>query len=331
MKITHVAMSANRLTLFTAVLLLIAGIATFLNLPSQEEPSVTVRDTLISVAYPGMPSEQVETLLAKPIEERLREIVGIKKIVSTVRPGSVLIQLTAYDNVKNLETLWLRVRAKVAEAGTGLPAGTLGPFLSDDFGRVAVASIAITAPGFSMSEMREPLRQMREQLYTVPGVERITLHGLQEDQVYVTFDRARLVEAGLTQGAVIQQLQTQNVVAPGGLVSASGMALTVATSGEVRSVYELRRFLVSAPGSASAREVPLSQIAQVQVMPADPPQTAAVYQGQSAVVLAVSMTRGRNISEFGNTLRAALEETSQLLPIGFPTARGDLPSRCGRP
>lgn len=45
MKITHVAMSANRLTLFTAVLLLIAGIATFLNLPSQEEPSVTVRDT----------------------------------------------------------------------------------------------------------------------------------------------------------------------------------------------------------------------------------------------------------------------------------------------
>lgn len=317
MKITHVAMSANRLTLFTAVLLLIAGIATFLNFPSQEEPSVTVRDVLISMAYPGMPSEQVETLLAKPIEERLREIVGIKKIVSTVRPGSVLIQLTAYDNVKNLETLWLRVRAKVAEAGTGLPAGTLGPFLNDDFGRMAVASIAITAPGFSMSEMREPLRRMREQLYTVPGVERVTLHGLQEDQVYVAFDRARLVEAGLTPAAVIQQLQAQNVVAPGGLVSSSGMALTVATSGEVGSVDELRRFLVSVPGSSSAREVPLSQIAQVQVMPADPPQTAAVYQGQSAVVLAVSMTRGRNISEFGNTLRAALEETSQLLPIGF--------------
>ncbi len=185
-----------------------------------------------------------------------------------------------------------------------------------------------------MSEMREPLRRMREQLYTVPGVERVTLHGLQEDQVYVAFDRARLVEAGLTPAAVIQQLQAQNVVAPGGLVSASGMALTVATSGEVGSVDELRRFLVSVPGSSSTREVPLSQIAQVQVMPADPPQTAAVYQGQSAVVLAVSMTRGRNISEFGNTLRAALEETSQLLPIGFQqhvvTFQADVVDRISR-
>ncbi|HHW4681112.1 MAG TPA: efflux RND transporter permease subunit, partial [Xylella taiwanensis] len=317
MNITRVALSANRLTLFTAVLLLLAGIVTFLDFPSQEEPSVTVRDALISVAYPGMPSEQVETLLAKPTEERLREIVGIKNIVTTVRPGRALIQLTAYDNVKNLETLWLRVRTKAAEASTALPAGTFGPFVDDDFGRVAVASIAVTAPGFSMSEMREPLRRMREQLYTVPGVERVNLYGLQEDQVYVAFDRARLVEAGLTPAAVIQQLHAQNVVAPGGLVSASGLALTVATSGEVRSVEELRRFLVSVPGTPRAHEVPLSQIAQVHVMPADPPQTAAVYQGQPAVVLAVSMARGRNISEFGNTLRAALEDTSQLLPMGF--------------
>ncbi|HHW4678576.1 MAG TPA: efflux RND transporter permease subunit [Xylella sp.] len=317
MNITRVALDANRLTLFTAVLLLLAGIFTFLDFPSQEEPPVTIRDALISLAYPGMPSEQVEALLAKPTEERLREIVGIKNIVTTVRPGSALIQLTAYDKVKNLEALWLRVRAKAAEASTALPVGTLGPFVNDDFGRVAVASIAITAPGFSMSEMREPIHRMREHLYTVPGVERVNLYGLQEDQVYVTFDRARLVEAKLTPTAVIQQLRTQNVVAPGGLVSASGLALTVTTSGEIRSVEELRRFLVSVPDSTGAHEVPLSQIADIRVMPADPPQTATVYQGQPAVVLAVSMSRGRNISEFGNTLRAALEETNQLLPIGF--------------
>ena len=317
MNITRSALGASRLTLFAAVMLLVGGIITFLGFPSQEEPTVTIREALVSVAHPGMPSEQAETLLAKPLEERLREIASLKKIVTTVRPGSVTIQVTAFDDVKDLQALWQRVRAKAAEAGQVLPAGSYGPFVDDDFGRVAVASIAVTAPGFSMSEMREPLREMRAQLYTLPGAERVTFYGLQEDRVYVAFDRARLVEANLTPTAVLQQLQAQNVVTPGGLVSASGLAMTVATSGEVKSAEELRRFLVSVPGPGGTREVPLGQLAQIAVLPADPPESAAVYNGQPAVVVAVSMAAGHNIGDFGERLRAKLQETERQLPAGF--------------
>jgi multidrug efflux pump len=317
MNLTRASLSSSRLTLFAALFILVAGIIAFLGFPSQEEPSVTVRDALVSMAFPGMPSEQVENLLARPTEERLREIAGLKKIVTTVRPGSAIIQLTAYDDVKDLGALWQRVRAKSVEAGAALPAGTLGPFVDDDFGRVSVASIAIVAPGFSMSEMRGPLRRMRAQLYTLPGVERVTMHGLQEERVYATFDRTRLLEAGLTPASVIEQLRAQNIVTPGGQVSASGLTMTVTTSGEVRTVDELRQFLVAVPGVAGAREVPLSQLAQIQLIPADPPESAAIYQGQAAVVVAISMAPGRNIAEFGRALRHKLDETAALLPTGF--------------
>lgn len=317
MNVTRSALSASRLTLFAALMLLVGGIVTFLGFPSQEEPTVTIRDALVMISHPGMPSEQVERLLAKPVEERLREIGSLKKIVTTVRPGSATIQLTAYDHVKDLPALWQRVRAKSAEAGQALPVGTFGPFVDDDFGRVAVASIAVTAPGYSMSEMREPLREMRAQLHTLSAVERVTFYGLQEDRVYVSFDRGRLVEAGLTPSAVMQQLQAQNVVAPGGLVSASGMAMTAATSGELRSAEDLRRFLVSATGPSGTRQVPLGQLARIEVRPADPPEAAAVYQGMPAVVVAVSMAPGYNIGDFGAQLRAKLEETAQQLPAGF--------------
>ncbi|MGN7877158.1 efflux RND transporter permease subunit [Roseateles sp. 22389] len=317
MKLTHSALQASRLTLFTAVLLLLAGIATFLDFPSQEEPSVTVRDALVSVAFPGMPSEQVEQLLAKPTEERLREIGDLKKIVTTVRPGSAVLQLSAYDRVTDLPALWQRVRAKASEAAANLPAGAVGPFVEDDFGRVAVASIAVTAPGFGMSEMREPLRRMREQLYALPGVEHVALYGLREDRVYVDFDRARLIEAGVTPAAIAQQLQAQNVITPGGLISASGLAMTVATSGEIRGIEDLRSFLVAVPAASGTRQIPLGQLARIQVLPADPPESAAVYQGQPAVVVAVSMAQGRNIAAFGKALRVKLEETQRLLPVGF--------------
>ncbi|QBO05777.1 efflux RND transporter permease subunit [Xanthomonas oryzae] len=319
MKLTQMAMRSSRLTLSAAALILIGGIVAFVGFPSQEEPSVTVRDTLVSVAYPGMPSEQVENLLARPVEAQLRELAGIKRIVTTVRPGSAIVQMTAYDDVQDLPALWQRVRAKAAEAGAQLPAGTLGPFVDDDFGRVSVASIAVTAPGFSMSEMRGPLRRMREQLYGVPGVEQVKVFGLQDERVYVSFDRARLLASGLTPSSVMAQLRAQNVVGSGGQVAVSGLALTVATSGEIRTPEQLRGVLLSVPGASvgGSREVTLGELAQVQVMPADPPQSAAVYQGQPAVVVSVSMQPGSNIADVGKALRAKLDDTARQLPVGF--------------
>lgn len=318
LNLTRFALGHRRLTLFGAVLVLLAGIAAFLNFPSQEEPSITVREALVSVANPGMGSERMEALVARPVEESLREIAGIKTLATVVRPGSAIIQLTAYDDVQDLPALWQRVRAKAAEASAALPVGSIGPFVDDDFGRVAVATIAVTAPGFSMSEMRAPLRRLREQLYTVPGTQKVSLTGAQEERVYVSFERARLAEAGISPAAIAAQLRSQNMVEAGGLVSAAGLALTVETSGEVHGVADLERFMVSVPGTGGAsREVPLAQLAQVRVLPADPPDSAAIYQGQPAVVVAVAMMPGYSIGRFGKALRAKLGETAQLLPVGY--------------
>ncbi|MEB1529299.1 efflux RND transporter permease subunit [Xanthomonas sp. WHRI 7945] len=317
MNLTRATLASSRFALFTAVLILIGGIVTFLGFPSQEEPSVTVRDAVVQVAFPGMPSERVENMIARPLEEHLRELSGIKKIVTTVRPGSAIVQLTARDDVDDLPALWQRVRTKATDASAELPPGTQGPFVDDDFGRVAIASIAVTAPGFTTSEMRAPLRQMREQLYTVPGVERVSFHGLREDRIYVAFERTRLSEAGVTPSAVAQQLRTQNVVASGGQIAASGLAMTVTASGEIRSLEELRDTLISVPGADGARQIPLSQLARVELMPADPPESAAIYQGRPAVVVAVSMAPGYNVAQVGQALRQKLGETARMLPVGF--------------
>ncbi|KAB7768926.1 efflux RND transporter permease subunit [Xanthomonas sp. LMG 12461] len=317
MNLTRATLQSSRLALFSAALILIGGIVTFLGFPSQEEPSVTVRDAIVQVGYPGMPSERVENLLARPLEERLREVSGLKKIVTTIHPGSAIVQVTAQDSVKDLPALWQRVRSKVAEAGAELPAGTQGPLVDDDFGRVAIASIAVTAPGFNTAEMLGPLRQMRAQLYAVPGVERVTFHGLQDERVYVAFDRTRLGEAGLTPAAVAQQLRAQNVVAGGGLVAASGMAMTVTTSGEVRDLDDLRNAPIATQGADGPRQIPLAQLARIELMPVDPPEAGAIYQGQPAVVVAVSMAPGNNVAEVGKALRHTLGETAKMLPVGF--------------
>lgn len=316
--LTRHALNASRLTLFTALLILIAGIATFLSFPTQEEPSVTVRDALVSIRFPGLPSERVEELLARPTEEKLRELSQIKTIATTIHPGSVVIQVTARDEIKDLGVLWQQVRNKVAEAGASFPPGAQGPFVDDNFGRVAVASIAVTAPGYSMSEMRGPLKRLRDQLGGLPGIGQVTLHGLQDQQLSIDFNPQRLAGMGLSPQQLLGQLQRQNVLAPGGIADIGGQITTLTVTGEVLSVEQLRELPIQLPGSTgAAQSVPLSAIAQISVMATDPPETAAVYQGEYAAVLAVSMAPGQNIHQFGVALRDRLAQLEQQLPLGF--------------
>lgn len=314
MNITRNAMGASRLTLFAAGLILIAGVVAFLGFPSQEEPSVTVRDALVSVALPGLPVERAEELLARPLEDRIRELAQIKDIVTTIKPGRVIVQVTAYDSVKDLPALWQRLRAKVGELSGSFPPGTQGPLVDDDFGRVAVASVAVTAPGFSMSEMRGPIKRLRDQLYGLSGVDQVELYGLQDERIYLDFDHQTLGASGLAPQQVLQQLQGQNAIALGGNPVVGAQSTTLSVSGEILSLEQLRRFPVQL---ARGERVPLQSLAKVSVAPVDPPETAAIYQGQSAVVLAVSMQSGLNVQAFGKSLRARLGELEQQLPAGF--------------
>ncbi|HEK3745007.1 TPA: efflux RND transporter permease subunit [Pseudomonas aeruginosa] len=319
MKLTESALGSSRLTLFVAVLVLFAGVFAFLRFPSQEEPSTTIRDAMIFVYNPGLPVERMEQLVARPLEARLRELPELKHVVSTVRTGSVIVQVTILERYADLAPIWQKVRAKVTEVSPQFPSGTLPPVVNDDFGRVAVASIAVTAPGFAMSEMREPLKRVRDRLYELPGVQNVSFHGLQDERVYIEFDRARLAGLGLAVPAVLQQLQQQNVVLSGGQMVMSGLNSALVASGEIRSLQALREFVLSVPdrNGRSENTIRLGDIAQIKVLPADPPDSAAIYKGEPAVVLGVSMRAGQNIKAFGRSLKERMSELQQLLPAGF--------------
>lgn len=319
MKLTESALGASRLTLFVAILVLVTGLAAFLRFPSQEEPTITINDALIFVANPGLPVERMEQLIARPLEEHLRELPELKTVVSTVRTGLVIVQVTIREGSGELQPIWQKMRTKVAELAPRFPSGTLPVAVNDDFGRVAVASVAITAPGFSMSEMREPVKRLRDRIYELPGVQSVSFHGLQDERIYIEFDRARLAGLGLGAAAVLQQLQQQNVVLSGGQVVLDGLDAALFASGEIASLDALRGFVFSVPGRDGRNDnlVRLGDIARIRVMPADPPESAAIYKGEAAVVLGISMLPGQSVEVFGRALKERMAQLEKTLPAGF--------------
>ncbi|WP_164706903.1 efflux RND transporter permease subunit, partial [Pseudomonas viridiflava] len=122
------------------------------------------------------------------------------------------------------------------------------------------------------------IKRLRDQLYGLSGVDQVELYGLQDERIYLDFDHQTLGASGLAPQQVLQQLQGQNAIALGGNPVVGEQSTTLSVSGEILSLEQLRRFPVQL---ASGERVPLQSLAKVSVAPVDPPETAAIYQGQS--------------------------------------------------
>jgi len=201
------------------------------------------------------------------------------------------------------------------DGAEALPEGTRGPDVNDDYGIVAVASIAITGDGFSLAEMQDVSRDLRRALYGVAGVKRIDRYGMQDERIYLETTNARLAQYGLSPVTLVDTLRQQNIILPGGKVDTGGGEIVVEPSGNFESVEDIERVVIALP--TGDQIIYLRDIVTVRRAYVDPPEKPVYYDGQPTIVLAVSMTEGQDILAFGERLRRRVEAFEQRLPIGY--------------
>ncbi len=320
MSITAIALKRARFTLVAALGLVMAGLWMLPGFPSTEEPTVPVRVATVEAYLPGASSERVEQLVARPLEERLREVPNVQHVDATIRPGGTFLYVQLRDATPeaDMPATWQRLRAKVADVAGTLPEGTIGPLVNDEFGRVAVRSIALTAPGYTDGQRQDAARALRDALLQVEGVERVSLHGVREEEVLVELSPARLAEHGLDAGAVAAALGGRNRIAPSGELVLDGRALALDPLDEVPDAHALAGVLVPLPGGGA---LPLGALGRVVQQPVDPIATAALFDGEAAVVLGVSMQPGQDVQGFAARVDAAMHDAAGALPAGMQVGR----------
>lgn len=316
MSVTAAALRRPRFTVIAALAVLLAGLALLPGFPSTEEPTVPVRVATVVAYLPGASSERIEDLVARPIEERLREIDRVEHLDTVVRPGGAYIYVSLEDGTapRELASAWQRVRAKVQDAAVVLPPGTVGPFVDDEFGRVAVRSVALYGDGYSAGQLQDAARRLRDRLQGVAGAERVSLHGVREERVYVELSPARLAEHGLDVATVGRALEARNLVAPSGELISSGRVLALDPLADLRDLAALAATPIARPDGTL---VALGVLGTVVQAPTDPPETAAFYDGRPAIVLGVSMKGGLDVQTFAARFDAALEDARAELPVGM--------------
>ena len=304
----------SRLTVFLITMALATGTSVYLTQARQEDPEITMRKAQVVASFPGLPTERVEELLIKPIEEVIKTMPEVKRISSTALPGLAIVMPELAERYFDLKPIWTDLRNKMADLESRLPEGTQYLRVNDDFGRVAVITLALTGEGFTPREFRWQAEELRDRLVAIPLAAKVDLYGVQDERIWLELDPARLNRLGIDPSSIISELQVQNVILPGGSVVASGMSIIIQPSGNFQTLDDISQVAVPTPNNGS---VYLRDLLTIRRGYEDPPAAPVLFNGEPAVVLGISMVPDSNIAELGRQMTALLTELRNEIPLGM--------------
>jgi len=314
MWITRTAINHPVFATMVMVALTVTGFFSSLQLGSEAMPDVKLPMVTVSVAYPGASPEQAENDVAKPVENAINTIAGVKTIRSFSREGQnftfVEFRLDA-DVGRAVQD----VRDKVAQVRPGFPREVLEPVISraDTDNDQPLAFYSLSADTRSQRELTLIAQQLVDkELQRVPGVGNVALAGTTTRQIQVQVDPVRLSAVGLNVDQVVAALRAENVSVPVGRVADAHTEVIVRVDGRLRSPADFGQIVVARRGGAAIR---LGQIASVVDTEREPDSISRV-NGRRAIGVWVFKAQDANVVATGRAVKAAAESIRQQLPAG---------------
>lgn len=314
MNLTQLAFHYRPVVLLATIAAMLFGAFSYVSLPTREDPSITVREAVVSTRHEGLPAEQIEEWITKPLETRIRQVAEVEHLRSTSLRGQSLIHVEIQDRYFDLEQIWDDVRQKVEDARSQLPEGTGPPVLNDDFGDVAVVTAALTSEQFTQAEQLQIAEHVRARLYSVEGTRKVALHGVQPERIYIDINESRLANLGLTPTQLAAQLSNRNVISPAGVMESGEQRLALQVSGAFPDLEALRATDIRLPGGGTVRLADLGPVSRGYL---DPPTQTVYHNGKRAIVFAISMSDGYSVLDYGAAVKARLAEIANSLPAGY--------------
>lgn len=315
MNITQLAFTYRKSVFLIMAVLLVNGFFAYFTLPAQEDPTITIREAIVSTSFPGMAPDRIEQLITKKLEEEIRKIPEVKEIKSSSSTGVSIIHVKVYDRYFNLDDIWQNLRNKAASAHNKMPSGTHAPFVNDEFGDVSVITLALTADGFDLGEMHDISQHIRDTLYGVEGTKKIEILGRQEERIFLEASNAKLAQLGISPQSLIAELQKQNIVRSGGQVNTGAVSFIVEPSGNFTSLNEIGETYITIPNSKDF--IALKDVVTLRRDFIDPPNKTAYLNGEPAIFFAISMLPEGNLLEYAPRVIDKVNAIEASLPIGY--------------
>lgn len=235
-------------------------------------PAFTIKTAVVSAQWPGATVQDTVNLVTDPLEKKLQEIPDLDYVESDTHVGQTVIFVNLRDGTPpgKVADIWYQVRKKMMDVTSSLPEGVQGPAVDDEFDDTFGTIYGFTADGFTPRELRDRVGDIRRSLMSLPDVGKITLVGVQEEKMVVSFSPRQLAGMGLSLQQVSDALKAQNDVAPAGTLRTDRENVALRVSRALNSEESLRAVTLHVNG----RYIPLTDIATVRREATEPPAPA---------------------------------------------------------
>ncbi|TRO36886.1 efflux RND transporter permease subunit [Pseudomonas putida] len=317
--LSALAVRERSITLFLIVLIAFAGTLAFFKLGRAEDPPFTVKQMTIITAWPGATAQEMQDLVAEPLEKRMQELRWYDRTETYTRPGLAFTMVSLQDKTPPLavQEEFYQARKKAGDQAKLMPAGVIGPMLNDEFSDVTFAVYALKAKGEPQRQLVRDAETLRQQLLHVPGVKKVNIIGEQAERIFVSFSHDRLATLGITAQDIFSALDNQNALSPAGSVETQGPHVVVRVDGAFDQLTKIRETPVVAQG----RALKLSDVADVERGYEDPATFLVRNDGEPALLLGIVMREGWNGLDLGKALEAETAKINESMPLGMTLSK----------
>lgn len=309
------AIRHKQIVYFFIIAIITGGLWSYFHLGRSEDPDFTIRQAVVTAAWPGASAQQITQQVTDPLEKKLQDTKGLDYIKSFTHDGKTVIYVNLKDSVpkEEMQTRWHEIRNLVNDEWGSLPSGVIGPYINDRFDDVYGSIYAVTGDGFSYEEKRKYAENIRRRLTGVEDVQKVELLGVQKQEIYVEMDQNKLASFGMRPSDVFAMLQQQGAMMPAGMIHTDSRNVAVRVEGLLDTVESLKEL----PIHVGERSFHLGDVASVTQMYADPETSLMYFNGKPAVGIAVSMAVGGDNLALGKNLEKEIEKEKAELPAGL--------------
>ncbi|MDO4921213.1 MAG: efflux RND transporter permease subunit [Phascolarctobacterium sp.] len=243
------------------LLLVVFGIRCYPEIGVDLNPDVDLPIVSVRVTYDGASPEEMETLVTKPIENRVSQVSGIKTLSSTVLEGyseTVLeFNLGVDPQVKASE-----VREKVSSVRKSLPDDIDEPVTQTvDLNARAIVAYTFSSTARSRGEIRRIIEDnISDELQMVDGVSEVTVLGASQRAIRIVLKPEKMAEYGISYHTIRDIINKNNYNTPGGKARSKDMEITVRTVGKYNTVDDVKKVVVA---NDNGRPVYIGEVADV--------------------------------------------------------------------
>lgn len=289
------------------------GATTILTMPRSEDPELHAPQYPIVAIYPGTSPQDMEELVVEPLERKISELEGIKRIKTNISDG-VAVLFIEYKYESDVDDKYSELVREVNALRSELPQNIASievrRVLPSD---VNIMQIALVSENASRDKLKEAAEDLQDKLEQIKELKNIKIHGLPDRIVRIDLKLEKMAQLRIPLEAVVGNIQSEIANIPGGSVDAGTKSFNIKTSGNYANVEEIANTIVY---SANNNNIFLRDIAAVYASYEEETHLTRL-NGYRSVFVTAAQKPGENISKTQERYLTVIESFKKNLPANI--------------